>query len=208
MMKKRVIGFAVAFGLAGVVVANSGHRTQQSGLGQVASGVGGIATNGSPFPQGIAGLLADHFKIQFDGVAIAGVQSVAGLESDSEVVSYNGTDGIAHTRPGTQKSQLVLTRQFGQASEFYNWRQSVLDGKPSRKNVTIIVLNPAGKEMYRIQLLQCWPSKWSGPSLNSKSGASDTESLTIQWEAIGSRFNDVQPYVRPVEVQQAPKLRP
>jgi len=77
--------------------------------------------------------------------------TVEGLEHEHEVVEFqDGDDKETHYRPGRQKAGRVkITRDFSATKEFFNWRKTVIDGKVSRKSVSIILLNDAGEEALR-----------------------------------------------------------
>jgi len=70
-------------------------------------------------------------------------------------------------------------RDFSATKEFFNWRKTVIDGKVSRKSVSIILLNDAGEEALRYNLFECWPTKYHGPALNSRNSAHATESIEL-----------------------------
>jgi phage tail-like protein len=128
--------------------------------------------------------LSNQFSFECDGVMIAGVNSIEGFESETDVVEYkDGEDRVRHTRPGdTKPGKITVTKDWSNTSEFYKWRKTVLDGKVERKSISIIFHNDAGEEAGRINLFDCWAVKWKGPSLNSRSSGHATESLDISFE--------------------------
>lgn len=131
--------------------------------------------------------LANRFTVAIDGVNVIAINSVTGLASESDVQTYRegGDAGITRTRPGAVKpNQVTIVRDYSGATDFYNWRKTVLDGKVERKSVSIIFHNDAGQEDGRINLFNCWPTKWSGPVLDAKATGHATESLTLVWEGL------------------------
>jgi phage tail-like protein len=128
--------------------------------------------------------LANRFSLEIAGVIVAGVHAVDGFETESDVIEYkDGEDGVMHSRPGNLKSnQIVITKDWSNTSEFYQWRKAVLDGKVERKAISIIFHNDAGEEAGRINLFECWPVAWVGPSLNARSSGHATEKLKVAWE--------------------------
>jgi phage tail-like protein len=121
-------------------------------------------------------LHSGHFKVLLDGVPIA-VQKIEGTEVASEVV-----DRGARTRPQKRSGTLTLVSDSANSKELYDWRKSVMDGAPRRKSVSIVFLNDAGTEAARINFYNCFPIKWTGPSLNAKSSGHATESIQISYE--------------------------
>ena len=105
--------------------------------------------------------LANRFTIEIDGIEANGINSVEGIESESEVVEYkDGEDGVTHTRPGNHKpGKIMISRDWSNTSEFRTWRKAVLDGKAERKSVSVIFHNDAGEEAGRMNFFECWPSK-------------------------------------------------
>ena len=129
--------------------------------------------------------LSNRFSFEIDGVIVAGIHTVSGLEDESEVVQYKDADGTLRSRPGNHKpGKMTVTRDFSTTSEWYRWRKAVLDGKVERKSISVIFHNDAGEEAGRMNFYNCWPSKWNGPSLNSKSSGTITEKLEISWETM------------------------
>jgi phage tail-like protein len=81
-------------------------------------------------------------------------------------------------------SPVTLKRGITDSDELWKWRQTVLDGKTVRKNGSIILLNEAGEERLRWNFMDAWPSKWTGPSLNSTSTAVAVETLELTHEEL------------------------
>jgi phage tail-like protein len=131
-------------------------------------------------------VMPQHFKVEIDGVEVAGIHSVDGLESESDFVDYkDGEDGIIHTRPGNHKpGKMTITKDWSNTSDWYKWRKSAFDGKVDRRSISVIFQNDAGEEAGRINLFDCWPIVWSGPQLNAKSSAHAQEKLEIIWETL------------------------
>lgn len=67
---------------------------------------------------------AYQFRVAVDGVLVAGIHTIDGLESESDVVEYkDGEDGVSHTRPGNHKpGKMSASRDWSHTSEWYKWR--------------------------------------------------------------------------------------
>jgi phage tail-like protein len=128
--------------------------------------------------------LSNKFNVEIDGVTVGGVNRVDGLEHEHEVVEYqDGDDMTTHFRPGRQKpGRVTIERDWSSTKEFFNWRQTVINGKVERKSVSIIFMNDAGEESMRVNLFDCYPTKWKGPSLNSKSSGHAAETIELMFE--------------------------
>jgi len=130
--------------------------------------------------------LAHRFNVEMDGILVGGCHTVEGLEHEHEVVEFqDGDDKETHYRPGRQKAGRVkITRDFSATKEFFNWRKTVIDGKVARKSVSIVLLNDAGEEALRYNLFECWPTKYHGPSLNSRNSGHATEAIELAFEGL------------------------
>ena len=130
--------------------------------------------------------LSNRFSFEIDGVLVAGVHTIDGLESESDVVDYkDGEDGVSHTRPGNHKpGKMTVSKDWSNTSEWYKWRKAVLDGKVDRRSISVIFHNDAGEEAGRMNFYNCWPSKWTGPALNARSSGHASEKIEISWETM------------------------
>jgi phage tail-like protein len=164
--RRDLLKMAGVAGLAGVTAA---------AVPSTASGAGFVvnATSGT------------HFRLLIDGVLAGGVRTIEGPESDSDVTFTPdaGTPGVT-AAPGSVTVQTVsVERDFSHSKEFFNWRQTVINGKVDRKSVSIIILSDSGAEIARYNFFECWPCRYRGPELSkSRSSAHATETIEIVFE--------------------------
>jgi phage tail-like protein len=128
-----------------------------------------------------------NFLVEIDGITQAGFQEASGLDATTDVVDYREGADPNHVRKltGLNKfSPVTLKRGITDSDELWKWRQTVLDGKTVRKNGSIILLNEAGEEKLRWNFMDAWPSKWTGPSLNSTATAVAVETLELTHEEL------------------------
>jgi phage tail-like protein len=123
---------------------------------------------------------ANRFSFEIDGVLVAGIHSIDGLESEHDIVEYkDGEDGTTHTRPGNHKpGKLTLTKAW------HTWRKAVLDGRVDRKSMSVIFHNDAGEEAGRYNFFEAWPCRWKAPELNARNSGHATEKLELSWETM------------------------
>ena len=135
---------------------------------------------------GSSGAMANRFQLVIDGLIYAGVRSVNGLDSESVVVPYLGTDNIIHSKPGGLKpGQITITKTWEtSATNWLAWRQQIIRGTVNRKSVSIIFLSDSATELGRINLYNAWPSRWVGPSVDATNNDSPTEQLVLCYDAI------------------------
>jgi phage tail-like protein len=128
-----------------------------------------------------------NFLVEIDGITQAGFQECGGLDASTDSVDYREGADPNHVRKlsGMNKySALTLKRGLTDSDELWKWRKTVIDGKPERKNGSIILLDGAGVEKLRWNFVEAWPSKWTGPSLNATSSAVAVETLEITHEEV------------------------
>ncbi len=130
---------------------------------------------------------AFNFLVEIDGVTVAGFSEASGLSTETDVVEYRtGDSDITVTKiPGLTKfTNISLNRGFTANDELGKWRKSVLDGATERHSGTIQLLNEARETAVKWNFREGWPSKWEGPSLNSKTSEVAIETLEIACEGL------------------------
>ena len=134
--------------------------------------------------------LSNRFRVEINGVSVAGVHTITGLDTLNDVVAYkDGEDGVNRTRPGNHKpGKIVLTKDWSNTLEWYQWRKNVIDGKTDRRSVSIIFHDDAGKEVGRMTFYNCWPTKHTLPSFNAKQSGHATETIELPYETVEKRI--------------------
>lgn len=126
-----------------------------------------------------------NFKVEIDGISEAGFRECSGLDATTDSVDYREGNDPNHMRKLTglnKHSAITLKRGITDSDKLWKWRQSVIDGKAERKNISILLLNEAREEKWRWNIRNAWPSKWTGPSLNATSNDVAIETLEIIYE--------------------------
>jgi phage tail-like protein len=78
-----------------------------------------------------------------------------------------------------KNSAITLKRGITDSNELWQWRKTVIEGAPQRKNGSIILRDQTGVEKIRWNFLNAWPSKWTGPSLDAATSGVAIETLEI-----------------------------
>jgi phage tail-like protein len=128
-----------------------------------------------------------NFLVEIDGITQAGFQEVSGLDSSTPAVDYREGTDPPHQRklPGLNTfTAIMLKRGITDSDELWQWRQTVVDGKPQRKNGSIVLRDETGAEKIRWNFSEAWPSKWTGPSLSAGAAAVAVETLEITHEEL------------------------
>jgi phage tail-like protein len=128
-----------------------------------------------------------NFMVEIDGITQAGFQECGGLDTSTDPVDYREGTDPNHVRKLTglnKYSAISLKRGITDSDELWKWRQTAIDGKTERKNGSIILLDETGAEKLRWNFANAWPSKWTGPALNSTGNAVAIEALELTHEEL------------------------
>ena len=128
-----------------------------------------------------------RFRVEIDGVTVAGFAEASGLTSETDPIEYrNGDTDITVTKlPGMKKfSNISLKRGFTDNHDLWEWRKKVMNGQTERQSGAIVLQNEAGEDALRWTFREGWPCKWEGPSLNAKNNEVAIESLEICHEGL------------------------
>jgi phage tail-like protein len=125
------------------------------------------------------------FLVEIDGITQASFLEVDGLNVTVDVIEYReGSDpnnpilvpGLVHYGP------LVLRNGVTANNELLNWMEDVTAGSFTRKNLSIVLLDPDGSEIARYNLWGAWPSHWNLGKLNALGLGPVIEELVVQYE--------------------------
>jgi len=121
--------------------------------------------------------VSSRYTVEIDGVSVAGVHAITDLNAlhQQAVAVQSPRDS---RRPGT----LTITKDWSNTSEWFQWRKSVLDGRTERKSVSIIFHNDAGAEVGRMNFFNCWPTKYTEPTMEAKNSGHATETIELSYE--------------------------
>jgi phage tail-like protein len=128
-----------------------------------------------------------NFLVEIDGITQAGFQEAGGLDVSTDPIEYREGNDPLHVRklPGMNKyTAITLKRGITDSDELWKWYRTVVEGKPERRNGSIILLDDTGQEKIRWNFINAWPSKWTGPTFNATSNQVAVESLEITHEEV------------------------
>lgn len=126
------------------------------------------------------------FRVEIDGMTIAGFSECTGLESEVTCIEYReGGDFTARKLPGLRKvGDITLKRGVTKSTELWDWHKHVCDGAADRRNGAIILLDDDGSDPVRWVFSEGFPRKYEGPNLNAKNNEVAIEALVICCEGI------------------------
>ena len=128
-----------------------------------------------------------NFKLEIEGITVAGFNEVTGLNQESNVIDYReGQEGITPRKlPGLNKfGNITLKRGISPDLSVYNWRKTVTDGDIERRNASIVLHNEKHEEVVRWNLVNAWPSKYVGPDLKANANEVAIESIELTHEGM------------------------
>ena len=130
-----------------------------------------------------------NFELKVDGKLTGYFTEVSGISSETEVTEHkivgNGDKEAVRKVPGRLKwGDITLKRGITANMDMWKWRQEVVEGKigSARSNGSIVMYDQSGVAVAQWDFEAAWPSKISGPSLNSESSAVGVEELTMVCE--------------------------
>ena len=134
-----------------------------------------------------------QFKVEFGGEETTTFQEVILPESEIEIIEYrDGSDVLSSVRkvPGrTKYTNLILKRGIINSSELYTWFKQTKQGTLERRDITVSILNEE-KEPFAIwKMTNCWPTKYSGSTLDAKDNKIVIETVEIATEDVNFEIN-------------------
>ena len=128
-----------------------------------------------------------HFRVEIDGIAIAGFSAVEIAPATTEVIEYREGNDPAHVRklPGLTKfGNVTLKRGVTTSLDLWQWYRQIATGQISRRNVAIVVLDDAGADVVRYVVTNAWPVKFDPGDLNAKGNDVFVETLELANEGV------------------------
>ena len=135
-------------------------------------------------------LVGFHFQLDLGGVVAGYFTEISGLGSENEVVEHKVVEGgkqKVQKIPGRLKwGDITLKRGITAQMDIWTWRKQVEDGlvDAARTNGSIIMLDQELTPVAQWDFENAWPSKVSGPQVQSDSNNYGVEELTIVHEYI------------------------
>ncbi|MBN9389037.1 MAG: phage tail protein [Chloroflexi bacterium] len=131
---------------------------------------------------------AYNFKLVIQGVTEGHFTECSGLGIRVQAIKYRegGINQVVHAIPGfVEYSDVTLKYGLTNSAELWNWFMTVVKGKVTRKNVSILLLDSDGAtEVMRWDLINAWPSEWRGVPLDAMHREVALETLTLVFETL------------------------
>jgi phage tail-like protein len=130
---------------------------------------------------------AFNFRVEIEGVTVAGFSECSGLSTESDVIEYReGKEGLTNRKlPGLDKySNISLKRGYTLSTELWTWRKQTIDGKTQRRSGSIVLRDEAGNDAMRWNFREGWCRKLDGPTFNAKTNEVAIEVMEIAHEGL------------------------
>jgi phage tail-like protein len=131
-----------------------------------------------------------RFRVEIDGLTAGTFLAVTGLGSSIEVVDYReGAEESSPTKklPGRVSFPNVVLK-FGsfEKNQLFEWHAQWLadPAKGTKKVCRITLLDSAAKSVRAWQLMNAWPAKWTGPTLDADGNDVPVEILELACDRI------------------------
>ena len=136
-------------------------------------------------------LVAQRFKIEVKGTAIATFQEVSGITSELEVVTLKANDmlgkPIVKQMIGAQKPPTITLKRAADSSmDLWNWHKAALDGDlvGARREGSIVQLDFTHAEVARYNFFDAWISKLTATGMKAGDNTPSVEEVTIVCERL------------------------
>ena len=131
---------------------------------------------------------AYNFKLLINNVTEGHFTEVTGLGVKVDRISYReaGNNAIVRAIPG-RVTYSAVTLRFGltTSQELWDWLMTAVEGRVSRRNVSIVMLDSSGvSEVLRWNLINAWPEEWYGAPLDAMSRDLAIETLVLAHEGL------------------------
>jgi phage tail-like protein len=128
-----------------------------------------------------------RFRVEIDGIAQAGFSEVSFADTTTDATEYREGDEppISRKLSGlTKYGNITLKWGITDTMDLYNWRQQIIDtgAEGARKNMSIVLINEAGEDKARWDIVRAWPTKYDPPDFSAKGNEVAIETLEIVHE--------------------------
>ena len=128
-----------------------------------------------------------RYRVEIDGIKKAAFSEVSFADTTTDPVEYReGTEPPVFRKLSglTKYGNITLKWGITDSMGLHNWRQQVIDtgAEGARKNMSIILVDEAGGDKARWDIVEAWPSKYDPPDFSAKGNEVAIESLEIVHE--------------------------
>lgn len=127
--------------------------------------------------------LAFNFMVEIESIVVGGFSEVTGLQIETVVETYRegGLNDYEHKLAGPTRytSNLILKHGLTDLETLWSWHQDVTQGKITRKNGTIYLLDRQRLPAMWWNFTDAYPVKWTGPDFRAESNTVAVETIEL-----------------------------
>ncbi|KAB0681333.1 phage tail protein [Aureimonas leprariae] len=130
-----------------------------------------------------------NFKLEIRGLIEGHFTGCSGLGARIQPIRYRegGTSQVVRAIPGpVDYAEVTLSYGVTRSNDLWDWFSKGVTGRVERRNVSIILLEPNGvDEALRWNLIDAWPSEWSGAPLDALGREIAVEQVKLVFDSVG-----------------------
>lgn len=128
-----------------------------------------------------------RFRVEIDGISQAGFSECTFADTSTDPVEYReGNEPPVFRKLSglTKYGNITLKWGITDSMDLYKWRQQIIDtgAEGARKNMSIILIDEAGSDKARWDIVGAWPSKYDPVDFSAKGNEVAIETLEIVHE--------------------------
>jgi len=132
-----------------------------------------------------------NFRMEIDGVEVAGFKEISGIETKTQVIEYSDGDEAnfsVRKRPGrTNYTNVVFKRGISEGIDLWEWYQEVIDQdrEMERKEIAIHLLDDSSDTPEKTYtFFEAWPCRYKGATLNAGDDQVALEEIEFAFEKL------------------------
>ncbi len=127
-----------------------------------------------------------RFIVEIGNIGPTSFTEVKIPDSEIEIIEYrDGSDSSKAVRKLSglvRHSELILKRGMVKSLDVYDWFKSNKNGSVDRRSIIVTILDESGQPCVKWRFKNCWPTKYTGPTLNAASSEYAIEEIIIAVE--------------------------
>ena len=130
-----------------------------------------------------------RFRVEIDGIQTAAFSEATIPDSSTDPVEYReGTDPTTQRKLSglTKYGNITLKKGLTDSMELYEWRKKVeqTGAAGARKNIYLILIDEAGDDKARWDIVEAWPTKYDPSDFSAKGNEVVIETIEIVHEGV------------------------
>jgi len=130
-----------------------------------------------------------RFRVEIDGITQAGFSECTIGDTITTCIEYregNEATTVRKLSGLTRYGNITLKWGITDSMELYNWEKQVIQtgAEGARKNMSIVVVDEAGNDKARWNIVRAWPVRYKPSDLEAKGNEVSIETLEIAHEGL------------------------